>query len=89
MAGTWMSIVHGFGGFRIKKDTISFSPRLPKPWKRYSFNILFRGNLINVVVDDKRISLDLKIGRSLHIYIYDKEYIIDKDNIIVSMKNNI
>jgi maltose phosphorylase len=32
MAGTWMSIVEGFGGMRIK-TTLHFSPKIPKEWK--------------------------------------------------------
>jgi maltose phosphorylase len=27
MAGTWMSIVEGFGGMRVKNDTLNFSPK--------------------------------------------------------------
>ncbi len=33
MAGTWMSIVEGFGGMRIKNDILSFKPKIPKQWK--------------------------------------------------------
>jgi maltose phosphorylase len=33
MAGTWMSIVEGFGGMRIK-DTLHFSPKIPKEMER-------------------------------------------------------
>ncbi|MFV0304659.1 MAG: family 65 glycosyl hydrolase domain-containing protein, partial [Moheibacter sp.] len=42
MAGTWMSIVEGFGGMRIKKNTLSFEPRIPKEWNAYSFKVNFR-----------------------------------------------
>ena len=30
MAGTWMSIVEGFGGMRVKNNTLSFEPKNPK-----------------------------------------------------------
>jgi maltose phosphorylase len=33
MAGTWMSIVEGFGGMRIKDDTLHFSPKFQKNGK--------------------------------------------------------
>ncbi|VAW14436.1 Maltose phosphorylase [hydrothermal vent metagenome] len=36
MAGTWMSIVEGFGGMRIIDDKLSFAPRIPKQWMSYS-----------------------------------------------------
>ena len=28
MAGTWMSIVEGFGGMRVKNDALHFEPRI-------------------------------------------------------------
>ena len=49
MAGTWMSIVEGFGGFRIKKGKPNFTPKIPEQWKSYSYKINFRGSIIKVV----------------------------------------
>jgi maltose phosphorylase len=49
MAGTWMSVVQGFGGMRVWEDGIlSFNPQIPSEWKSYSFTINFRGNIIKV-----------------------------------------
>ena len=50
MAGTWMSIVEGFGGLRIIDDKLSFNPRIPNKWKTYSFKINFRNRIIKVTV---------------------------------------
>jgi len=51
MAGTWMSIVQGFGGMRVNDGQLSFNAMLPKQWKSYSFNVLFKGKTVNVRVD--------------------------------------
>ncbi|GGK57131.1 MULTISPECIES: family 65 glycosyl hydrolase domain-containing protein [Flavobacteriaceae] len=49
MAGTWMSVVQGFGGMRVWEDgMLSFNPQIPAEWKSYSFTINFRGNIIKV-----------------------------------------
>lgn len=48
MAGTWMSIVYGFGGMRIKEGKLHFSPKLPANWKSLTFKIDFRGNVLEV-----------------------------------------
>jgi maltose phosphorylase len=48
MAGTWMSVVEGFGGMRVKDGTLSFNPLLPDEWKALSFQIGFRGSLLNI-----------------------------------------
>ncbi|SHI65945.1 glycoside hydrolase family 65 protein [Pseudozobellia thermophila] len=50
MAGTWLSIVEGFGGMGVLDDTLSFSPRIPEQWKSYSFNVNFRNSIIKVCV---------------------------------------
>ena len=53
MAGTWMSIVEGFGGMRIVDNMLSFSPKIPKQWKSFSFKVNFRNQVITVNVSQK------------------------------------
>lgn len=48
MAGTWMSIVKGFGGMMVVNDQLHLKPQLPKNWKSLSFSILFRGDKLKV-----------------------------------------
>ena len=50
MAGTWMSIVEGFGGLRVLNDKLSFTPRIPEQWASYSFKINFRNRIVQVTV---------------------------------------
>jgi len=50
MAGTWMSIVEGFGGMRVVNDKLSFKPQIPNQWNAYSFKVNFRNRIIKVNV---------------------------------------
>ena len=45
MAGTWLSIVEGFAGMRVKNGKLTFTPRLPKHWKSLSFKVIFQGEI--------------------------------------------
>jgi len=54
MAGTWMSIVEGFGGMRIVDDKLSFTPRIPEQWESYSFKINFRNRIVTVTVQNEK-----------------------------------
>ena len=54
MAGTWMSIVEGFGGMRVKNDTLHFSPKIPKEWEGYSFKINFRNQILKVAINHNK-----------------------------------
>jgi maltose phosphorylase len=69
MAGTWMSIVEGFGGMRVIDDKLNFFPRIPKQWKSYSFKINFRHRILKVTVTADRCSflLDSKEEMSIRV----------------------
>ncbi len=60
MAGTWMSVVEGFGGMRIRDDKLCFDPRIPKEWDSYSFKINFRNRIIKVNVSKEGSSFELE-----------------------------
>lgn len=64
MAGTWMSVIYGFGGMRIKNGNLHFNPYIPKEWQAYSFKIRFRKALLNIRITRKNIEVSnlSKIG---------------------------
>jgi maltose phosphorylase len=72
MAGTWMSVVKGFGGMRVKDGTLHFSPFIPDQWKSYSFRIEFRNRVIKVKITTDKIDTILESGDPLTIYLSDK-----------------
>ncbi|MCZ4242651.1 glycoside hydrolase family 65 protein [Pedobacter punctiformis] len=68
MAGTWMSVIEGFAGMRVREDKLQFNPFLPGKWKSFSFTIGFRGTTLKVQITENGIniknsgSIDLEIG---------------------------
>lgn len=50
MAGTWMSIVEGFAGMRVKENMLSFRPALPKAWEKIAFKINFRNSIYTISI---------------------------------------
>ena len=50
MAGTWLSIVEGFGGLQVEADKLTFAPQIPPTWQRYSFKVFFRSKVYKVEV---------------------------------------
>ena len=53
MAGTWLSIVQGFGGMRIRNDRVSLSPVIPEAWESFSFIMRFRNKPLKIEVTEK------------------------------------
>ena len=67
MAGTWMSIVEGFGGVQVIDDHLHINPKLPKQWTGYAFKINYRGNLVEVNVKSDQTTIQCK-NKDLVVY---------------------
>ena len=76
MAGTWMSIVEGFGGMRVKNDQLYFEPRLPEQWKGFSFKINFRNQILKVNVNKGETTFELEGTKPLEVYVFDQKVIV-------------
>ena len=74
MAGTWMSVVEGFGGMRVKDGRLLFNPFLPVKWTSFSFNIGFRGTLIKVFITNLSVGVKHLSGPDMKLMIRDKEF---------------
>lgn len=77
MAGTWMSIVHGFGGLRVLEDRLILKPSNPGHWTSYSFKIMFRGSRLQVNVTDAQITVVNETDIPAAITIHGKEYTVN------------
>ena len=82
MAGTWMSIVEGFGGMRIKNDMLSFNPQIPKEWKSYSFKVNFRHQILKINVSKNESFFELDGDKELKILVNDKPVIIKPNKLV-------
>ncbi|MFA8433192.1 MAG: glycoside hydrolase family 65 protein [Marinifilaceae bacterium] len=83
MAGTWMSIVEGFGGMRVSNGALSFQPLIPENWTSYSFKVRFRGNLLNVTVSADSVGIINEEGEDISLFIIDDEYKVEKQSSLV------
>jgi len=72
MAGTWMSVIEGFGGFRVRDGKPHFNAMLPKAWGSYSFQLQFRGRQLKVSVDAEGTRVQLQEGEPLEVVLDGK-----------------
>jgi maltose phosphorylase len=72
MAGTWMSVVKGFGGMQVKEGKLHFAPFIPDQWQSYSFRLEFRGRVIKVKVSKEKTETLLESGEPLEIVLNEK-----------------
>ena len=65
MGGTWMSVVYGFGGMKIREEGLSFEPSIPENWTALTFKILYRGRTLKVHIQKAKISIENLEGEDL------------------------
>jgi maltose phosphorylase len=69
MAGTWMSIVEGFGGMRVKNNQLHFEPRIPEQWKGYSFKVNFRNAIVKIEVNHQETKVSVEGNQKVEVII--------------------
>lgn len=74
MAGTWMSVVKGFGGMRVKNGELHFNPSLPEQWKSMTFKIRWRGNFLTINISHDDVSISNQNDEPLSVKVFGKEF---------------
>jgi len=82
MAGTWMSIVEGFGGMRVSNDKLSFTPRIPGQWEAYSFKINFRNRILKVTVSKEKTEFFLSGKEDMSIRVNGERVVLKPNEVV-------
>jgi maltose phosphorylase len=88
MAGTWMAVVEGFGGKRIKNATLSFHPVIPDEWSNYAFKILYRKRILKLTVSKQEVKIENLSGEPVNVMLYDKTYAVAHDSPVILPYNS-
>lgn len=89
MAGTWMSVVKGFGGLRVKDGNLHIQPVLPQQWKSYAFKIHFRDNAVQIRVDSEKVEISNLEGNNLEVWLNNHKFEVLKGSSVTGMLPNI
>lgn len=79
MAGTWMSVVKGFGGMKVKEGHLHFSPFVPEQWDAYSFRVKFRKHVIGLKIDKQHIALHNYSDQPIEVYLFGSPYLLEPE----------
>lgn len=74
MGGTWMAIIFGFAGLRIKEEGISLNPVLPAKWKGYTFPLRYQGRKLHISVTETDMKVELVSGENIEIKLYGENH---------------
>jgi alpha,alpha-trehalose phosphorylase len=67
LAGSWLALVAGFGGFRDHGGTLSFAPRLPPGVGRLAFRVTVAAGRVHVEVTEDCATYTLEHGHALEV----------------------
>ena len=82
MAGTWMSIVEGFGGMRVKNNALHFEPKIPKEWKGYSFKINFRNQIVKISVNHNETTFKLEGENAITVFVNGTKVLVEPNSLV-------
>ena len=83
MAGSWLSVVEGFGGMCVRDGVLSFDPRLPETWESLSFKVNFRGRVLTVKVTRTAVEVSNE-GDSVEIALCGRRVLVEEKVIMNS-----
>jgi len=77
MAGTWMSVVHGFGGKKIVNSKLHFEPMLPEKWESLTFVMVWKGAKFKVNLSHKSMRVKNFSDEMVEIYVFGIPYKVE------------
>jgi alpha,alpha-trehalose phosphorylase len=80
MGGTYMAIVYGFGGLRIKESGVYLNPQIPEQWTGYKFRFLFEDASIEVEAAQEGCTIRLLAGETKQIHVFGQKYMVTQGN---------
>ncbi len=77
MAGTYMAVIYGFAGLRIRKEGLSLSPCIPGAWEEYSFRFSYGKTRIEITVNRENCRVARIDGPAVQLFLNGKEYVLE------------
>jgi kojibiose phosphorylase len=74
VGGMWQEIVLGFGGMvnALGSETLVFNPRMPKDFRKITFQVIWKGQLASVTVTHDKVLVINKSGEALSFTVHGK-----------------
>lgn len=74
MAGSWLAIVEGFGGKRVRDGKLFLHPLIHDNWRKYSFRLLVQDHSVEVTVTKEAVAVLYKGPEPVVINVYGEDH---------------
>lgn len=85
IAAAWMNIVYGFGGMRSDGPSLRFSPSIPAQWDRYSFRLIYGGDVLCVTVTQQGAEFRTLSGKETVVAVYGENVRVGAQPVFVPL----
>jgi len=82
MAGSWMSVVQGFGGMRWEGAEMILEPALPAAWKTYAFHLKFRSAVLEVSVTQSGVEVRHRSGGAAAFRLFNQSHTLEAGGVL-------
>lgn len=89
MAGTWMSVVEGFAGMRVREGQLQFTPFLPGKWQSFAFNIRFRGRVLKIKVSQQGVNIENGSTEDITVLVYGEPVQVPAGKTVTTKQGNL
>ncbi len=73
MGGSWLCLVSGFAGMRVRAGELCFEPYMPENLQHYRFRIIFKQCRLEVFVEDSSVTYKLLKGDTISFIHYGEK----------------
>lgn len=88
MGGSYMGIVFGFAGLRIRPDGLSLRPCIPHSIDSYAFPLRYRGRRIHLEVTQKTVTLQADGPEPVNMTLYGMVYPVTDQAVSIPLDNH-
>ncbi|MBN1416666.1 MAG: glycoside hydrolase family 65 protein [Bacteroidales bacterium] len=87
MAGTYLAIIEGFAGKRVREGRLVLNPQIPASWKTFAFKILFRDSQLKVDISKKKVVITNESAISVEVNVYNNDYAVASRSTVEIKRN--
>jgi len=78
LGGSWLALVMGFAGMRLKKTGLHFSFLQPEKWQQTTFRIRYKDCRLLIQFDREKAKITLEEGKSIEIFVDNAQFHLDE-----------
>lgn len=85
LGAIWQSVVFGFGGIDIQDKILNINPVLPKDWDELSFNINWRGNVLELNIQKSKFKITNHSNQEIEFITAQNTYKVGEKPLIINI----